>query len=84
MEKTEKIIKKIESAKHSFYCDECNEYLGTSEEYDNGWYQEIGEFELGFYIDNWYRIKKCLCDNCRKSFINNLKVNLINIGFEKE
>lgn len=82
MENTEKIIK--ESYKHSFYCDKCNKYLGTSEEYDDGWYQKFGEFSLAFYVeDEWYEIYKCLCDYCKDEFVDNLKSVLKNIGFEK-
>jgi hypothetical protein len=84
MEKTIKEIVQVERASHEFYCDECNKYLGTSEEYEDGWYQELGKFEQKIYIDKWYRFKKCLCDNCQKSFIENLKVVLKNIGFEKD
>ena len=84
MEKAKEIIREIKTYEHSFYCDECNKYLGTSQEYDDGWYEDIGEFELKFYIDSWYCINKCLCDDCRKSFIENLKVTLKNIGFEKD
>lgn len=84
MEKTKEIIKEVKIAEHSFYCDECNKYLGTSQEYDDGWYERFGEFELNLYIDDWYQLKKCLCDDCRKSILNNIKVNLINLGFNKD
>ena len=50
MEKAKEIIREIKTYEHSFYCDECNKYLGTSQEYDDGWYEDIGEFELKFYI----------------------------------
>lgn len=84
MEKTREIIKEVKQYEHSFYCDECNKYLGTSKEYDDGWYDDIGEFEMKFYIDGWYCINKHLCDECRKSFIENVKVALRNMGFEKD
>ena len=47
---------RIESAKkiHHFYCDDCGKYLGSSEEYPDGYYEEIGLLELGFYLsDGW-------------------------------
>ena len=85
MEKEIKTVCKKEFIKHSFYCDDCDKYLGTSEEYDDGWYHKFGEFELKFYVsDKWYRIEKCLCDDCKKSFITNVKINLINMGFEED
>ena len=84
MDKIKATTKKVEGYEHSFYCDECNEYLGTTEEYDDGWYEELGEFELSFYIDDWYRVKKCLCHNCTVNFLSNLKNHLENIGFKRD
>lgn len=83
MEKSKEIIKEIKTYEHSFYCDECGKYLGTSQEYDDGWYKDIGEFEMKFYIDEWYTVRKHLCDECRKNFMEDLKANLINMKFEK-
>ena len=48
MEKIETTIQEIENYKHHFYCDECNKYLGTTEEYDHCYYDELGELELKF------------------------------------
>lgn len=85
MEKIRKTTRQIEENKHEFYCDKCDKYLGASYEHDDGWYQKHGEFELKFYVaDGWYRVKKCLCNDCRKKFISNVKFNLTNIGFEKD
>ena len=84
MEKTNYKSKTVKATEHSFYCDECNEYLGTTEEYDDGWYEALGDFELSFYIDDWYRVKKCLCKDCANKYLSNLKNSLIILGFEKE
>lgn len=84
MEKEIKAVCKKELIKHSFYCDECGEYLGTSEEYDDGWYHKFGEFELKFYVNDWYRLDKCLCDKCRDNFTENFISILKNIGFKKD
>lgn len=86
MEKIKEITKKVEKYEHSFYCDECDKYLGTSEEYDDGWYEKHGEFELKFYVNGngWYRVEKCLCGDCIKKFINKVELNLINMGFVKD
>ena len=84
MEKTKEIIKEIKIYEHHFYCDECNKYLGVSQEYEDGWYENIGEFDLKFHIDKWYRINKCLCNDCRNKFIENLKTTLKSMGFEKD
>lgn len=45
MNKTRKQIVEVERFSHDFYCDECEKYLGRSEEYDDGFYKVIGEFE---------------------------------------
>ena len=84
MEKTREVIKSLKNIEHSFYCDECEKHIGTSIEYDDGWYQEFGEFKVKIYIDGWYRLKKCLCDNCRYEFVEKLKKDLYNLEFVKE
>ena len=83
MEKVEYIERTVKDAKHSFYCDECNKYLGTTEEYDDGWYDTLGNLELSFYIDAPYKVKKCLCHDCTNNFLSNLKDSLKAIGFKK-
>ena len=84
MEKIRKTTKYIEENKHEFYCDECEKYLGASYEHDDGWYDKKGMFELKFYVDGWYHVKKCLCDDCIERFIRKVEWNLINMGFEIE
>lgn len=85
MEKTEKEILTVEKYKHHFYCDSCNEYLGVTEEYEDDYYPELGEFELNLFIANkWYRIKKHFCDDCRNNFISTVKSTLKKLGFEAE
>ena len=64
MEQKETIICAREETTHKFYCDDCNKYLGETHEYNDGWYPNLGEFELKFYLsDDWYFINKCLCDD---------------------
>ncbi len=82
MKKTIKEVVEAIEIKHEFYCDKCNEYLGTSYECDDGWYNELGNFELKLNVDGWLRVRKCLCTKCRYEFINKLRTNLFDIGFE--
>ena len=83
MEKETRTIYKKELVEHSFYCDSCNEYLGTTEEYDDGWYDKLGRFELKFFVANeWLYLEKCLCDTCRDNLVNNMKSILKSMGFE--
>lgn len=72
MEKLEKIKRTKNEFKHLFYCDRCKRYLGESFEHDDGWYECIGEFEVSFYLDRWYRYKKCLCNLCQIKFKNQM------------
>lgn len=82
MEKTIKEIIEVEDIRHEFYCDECNEYIGTSYEHSDGWYEELGELELKLNVNGWLRVNKCLCAKCKYEFINKLRTNLFDIGFE--
>ena len=84
MDNVEKTTRTIEEIKHNFYCDVCNKYLGSSTEYDDGYYVGFGDFELKFYIDGWYRFEKCLCDDCKNDFLGNLKETLKTFGFERD
>lgn len=85
MEKTKKKTRTIKSYEHPFYCDSCDKYLGTVEEHEDGWYPDLGEFKLNFYVkDDWYRINKCFCDECKNNFVNKVKSTLENLGFERD
>jgi hypothetical protein len=85
MEKLETRICKREATTHHFYCDDCNKYLGKSEEYDDGWYPELGEFKLEFYLPScWHEVSKCLCDECRQKFLQKVEKILVELGFEKQ
>ena len=85
MEKTIKEIVKVEDVRHEFYCDECNEYLGVSYEFDDGWYKELGDFKMNYYVDDcWFSLRKCLCDKCRREFVNKFRKILFDIGFKVE
>lgn len=81
MEKTIKKIVEVEDIVHEFYCDECNKYLGTSYECDDGWYNRIGEFELKLYVNGWLCVNKCLCDKCKYEFVEKIRKSLFDIGF---
>ena len=84
MKKTESVIETIEVINHLFYCDRCGKHLGTVEEYDDGWYETLGEFEQSFFIrpDGWYRVEKCFCEDCKVAFLEELKTTLQSMGFE--
>ena len=81
--KTIKIEK--EQIKHQIYCDYCKKFIGSSIEYDDGYYEKLGEVEEKVYIYNdWYKLNKTLCEDCKNKFYHNLIKKLIEIGFERE
>ena len=85
MEKLETRPCTREETTHHFYCDDCNKYLGKTEEYDDGYYPELGEFELKFYLPSgWYKVNKCLCDECRQKFLQKVEKTLVELSFEKQ
>lgn len=84
MVKSKEIIKEVKQYEYSFYCDECGEYLGTSTQFDNNWYQAFGELKLEIYINGWYRVEKHLCYNCKNKFIEKLKSDLYKLGFKRD
>ena len=84
MERLETTTRTIKDTTHHFYCDECNKYLGKTKEYDDGYYPKLGEFELKFYINGWYKVEKCFCDKCKEKFIKKTCDTLTDLGFEAE
>lgn len=67
---------------HHFYCDSCGEYLGEKKEFDDGYYENLGDFNLRFLMPNgWYQVKKCFCDKCKENYLTNVRNKLIEMGF---
>lgn len=81
MEKTIKEVVEAIEIKHEFYCDECNQYLGTSYECDDGWYNRVGDFELKLCVNGWLHVNKCLCAKCKYEFTEKIRKTLFDIGF---
>ena len=90
MEKTTKVSKTVVREEHSFYCDDCGKHLGTSQEYEDGYYQTFGEFEQSFCLKHsnmwngkseWFELKKCLCDECKEKTLLRIKSALLDLGF---
>ena len=83
MEKVEINTRQIEDSIHHFYCDDCGTHIGSSHEYDDGWYQELGKFELNWLTPNgWYKLEKCLCNDCRDKFLDKVYAGLEAVGFK--
>lgn len=82
MHKVENKTKTITTTTHHFYCDGCGEYLGSSEEYDDGYYNERGAFGLSFHLDpGWYHVSKTFCDKCEQNYLTDVKNALEKLGF---
>lgn len=73
-----------EERMHHFYCDGCCKYLGHSLEYSDGWYEEIGVFELKCYIDSRYILHKHLCKECEGKLLLEIERELRKLGFKTE
>jgi hypothetical protein len=83
MEKVETKTRQIEDRTHYFYCDDCDVELGHSHEYDDGYYEEFGEFEFHWYTPNgWYKLEKCLCHTCKEKYLSAIYGGLETAGFK--
>lgn len=85
MEKiTSKEVKSILNT-HDFYCDICGKHLGCAEEYDDGYYERIGSYNLKFNVNSeWYRLYCNLCVECRAKKRQEIIDTLLSMGFVKE
>ena len=83
MERIKNTTRIKEDLIHHFYCDECNNYLGKSTEYDDGYYTELGKFKLDFKLPSgWFTIENCLCDECKEKYLKIVEKELIKLGFK--
>lgn len=70
---------------HHFYCDMCGKHLGTTREYDDGYYATIGDYDLEFNVNSeWYRLHYNLCVECRAKKRQDIIDTLLSVGFVKE
>ena len=82
MEKINSKIVEMPQIIHEFYCDDCGEYIGSSDEYDDGYYYEPSVYELKYFLNgSWYKLKKCLCEDCVKKKNNTIKQMFLDNGF---
>lgn len=84
MEKiTSKEVKSILNT-HDFYCDMCEKHLGSAEEYNDGYYATIGDYDLKFNVNSeWYKLHRNLCIECRAKFRKDIIDTLLSKGFIK-
>ena len=79
-----------EKCTHMFYCDNCGKELGSSHEYDDGWFQEIGEYTQTIFIDGdenirgRYTLKANYCPTCKAVITGAIVDELKILGFDKE
>ena len=83
----EKLLNKVKERNilyREFYCDGCGEMLGESEEYDDGYYREIGAYEQEMFVDgDWYKLRCHYCPDCAKKKNEDIVKMLVSFGFEK-
>ncbi len=77
---------KVQEITHIFYCDNCKKYLGESVECDDEYYEQHGEYEQTFYIQNLgrYNLRLCLCDKCKTIYDKRIVEALKNLGFKED
>jgi len=71
---------------HTFFCDECGQFIQNQLEYDDGWVPEPPGFEAKLRIGKtWYVYKReHLCAECEEAVWLQLVDKLKAIGFEVE
>ena len=86
MDKLEVKTKTITSNVHSFYCDECGEFLGSTEEYEDGYYHDLGKFYLNYFVPEhgWYEVNKHFCNKCKEKYLKQIIDNFVKLGFVAE
>ena len=85
MEKVSTVTRSCTDHIHTFFCDGCGKELGSSEEYDDGYYYEHGEYEKHFCVDStWYRLHGHYCDDCAAKKTDDILSALKALGFVKE
>ncbi len=84
MEKVKTREIKTQEIKHIFYCDNCKKELGYSIEGEDGYYEEYGRYEQGFFDGaSWYKLHLNLCENCKKIKTEQIVNALLKLGFIK-
>lgn len=84
MDKTEEKIVEVKRKIHKFYCDHCGKYLSENEEYDDGYYEEIGYAIQRIVVNGkQYLYKRHLCNKCKENFYKDLGNVLEVVGFVK-
>ena len=86
MEKVEEYTVTSTRRTHSFSCDDCGKYLGYTSEWSDGWYEELGEYEQSFFVEDvgWMMLHKTLCDDCAQKMTNKIVDTLKQFGFEED
>ena len=70
---------------HEFYCDKCGTFLGKSEEYDDGYYAEIGQHCWEYRHGDIQLIKEGqFCETCYKEINSHINSTLEQLGFLPE
>lgn len=83
-----KIVQKtMEVEKYDFFCDLCGNYIGSSEEYDDGYCPdppEVKRLDISIFVfGKWLGYKKILCKNCFLAEETEIMHGLKTLGFEE-
>lgn len=85
---TDKIIpikRTITENKHQLFYDECGQFIGESYEYDDGYYQEFGNYTPDVEINHvGYSLGKLLCDKCEEKAERELLQAIKQLCYKRE
>ena len=86
MEKTIAEEQTVTRERHFFYCDECGDFLGESEEWPDGYYENIGDYTWKYYDKScdWLAKRGNYCDKCKEKIAMRIAEALRDLGFTKE
>ena len=70
---------------HKITCDKCGKHIYDSEEYDDGYYDDHGEYEQAICIEGSdYKLSMQLCEDCKRKTTKSLIDMLKDFGFRQE
>ena len=77
MEEINEYETKITEKVHEFYCDDCEKFLMTSKEYDDGWYETPKKFRI-----QHVELKGHYCEKCGEERVNKVVDYARSMGFD--
>ena len=82
METINHVQKQSTVAIHHFTCDGCGKDIGSSWEWDDGHYNELGRYEQKVLLSHkWYKYHANFCEECARAKTEELVTIIKELGF---